>query len=87
MEKNVIIADSSELILKGLKSILQPFVENEIIFSLCFSDLYEQVEALKDIFVSEPDIEAPCLVLWNKDESDAEEVKEDIMILNLMNKQ
>lgn len=50
-------------------------------------DSNHTVEALKDIFVSEPDIEAPCLVLWNKDESDAEEVQEAIMILNLMNKE
>ena len=51
MKKNVIIADSSELILKGLKSILQPLVESEIIFSSCFSDLKDQVKALKDIFL------------------------------------
>ena len=51
MQKHVIIADSSELILKGLKSILQPFVNNEIIFSLCFSDLMEKVKELKDIFL------------------------------------
>ena len=51
MKKNVIIADSSELILKGLKSILQPFVESEIIFSSSFSELKEHVKILKDIFL------------------------------------
>ena len=51
MKKNVIIADSSELILKGLKSILQPYVDDEIIFSLCFSDLKEKVKVLKNIFL------------------------------------
>lgn len=51
MKKNVIIADSSELILKGLKSILQPFVENEIIFSLSFKDLKEKVKSLTDVFL------------------------------------
>jgi len=51
LKKNVIIADSSELILNGLKSILQPMVDSEIIFSSCFSDLKDQVKALKDIFL------------------------------------
>ena len=51
MKKNVIIADSSELILKGLKTVLQPIVDNEIIFSSCFSDLKEQVKVLKDVFL------------------------------------
>ena len=51
MKKNVIIADSSELILKGLKSIITTIVENEIIFSICFSDLKEQVKSVKDVFL------------------------------------
>jgi DNA-binding NarL/FixJ family response regulator len=51
LKKNVVIADSSELILNGLKSILQPMVDSEIIFSSCFSDLKDQVKALKDIFL------------------------------------
>jgi len=51
LKKNVIIADSSELILKGLKSILQPYVDDEIIFSLSFSDLKEKVKVLKNIFL------------------------------------
>jgi len=43
--KNVVIADNSELILKGLKSILQPFVNNEILLA---SNLLSLEECLKN---------------------------------------
>lgn len=50
-------------------------------------DSNHTTQALKNIFISEPNIQAPCLVIWHKDESDVEEVQGAIMTLNLMNKE
>ena len=49
--KNVILADSSELILKGLKSILQPLVQNDICLAINFNELKEKIKSLKNIFL------------------------------------
>ena len=48
---NLIIADSSELIVKGLRSILEPFVKNEILFAVNFSELKEKIRNLKNVFL------------------------------------
>ena len=49
--KNVILADSSELILKGLKSILQPLVQNDICLAINFNELKEKIKSLKNILL------------------------------------
>lgn len=49
--RNVILADSSELILKGLKSILQPLVQSDICLAINFNELKEKIKSLKDIFL------------------------------------
>lgn len=49
--RNVILADSSELILKGLKSILQPLVQNDICLAINFNELKEKIKSLKNIFL------------------------------------
>ena len=48
---NLIIADSSELIVKGLRSILEPFVKNEILFAVNFIELKEIIKNLKNVFL------------------------------------
>ena len=50
-------------------------------------DSNHTTKALKTMFNSNPDMEAPCLVIWWKDESDVEEVQAAIMTLNLGNKE
>ena len=50
-------------------------------------DSNHTTQALKTMFISKPDTEAPCLVVWHKDESDVEEVQGAIMTLNLGNKE
>ena len=50
-------------------------------------DSNHTTQALKTMFTSHPDMEAPCLVIWHKDESDVEEVQGAIMTLNLGNKE
>ena len=49
--KNVILADSSELILNGLKSILQPLVQNDICLAINFNELKEKIKSLKNILL------------------------------------
>lgn len=49
--RNVVLADSSELILKGLKSILQPLVQSDICLAINFNELKEKIKSLKDIFL------------------------------------
>ena len=49
--RNVILADSSELILKGLKSILQPLVQNDICLAINFNELKEKIKSLKNILL------------------------------------
>ena len=51
VNRNVIIADSSELILKGLKSVLQPLVQNDISFAINFTELKKTIKSVKDVFV------------------------------------
>ena len=48
---NLIIADSSELIVKGLRSILEPFVKNEILLAVNFIELKEKIKNLKNVFL------------------------------------
>jgi DNA-binding NarL/FixJ family response regulator len=48
---NLIIADSSELIVKGLRSILEPFVKKEILFAVNFTELKEIIKNLKNVFL------------------------------------
>ena len=51
VNRNVIIADSSELILNGLKSVLQPLVQNDISFAINFTELKKTIKSVKDVFV------------------------------------
>ena len=51
MTKNIVIADNSELILNGLKSILQPFVNNEILLFSKLASLKEYLKSTKNILL------------------------------------
>tara|TARA_B100000780_G_C21023563_1_gene410289 strand:+ start:214 stop:897 length:684 start_codon:yes stop_codon:yes gene_type:complete len=51
LTKNIVIADNSELILNGLKSILQPFVNNEILLFSKLASLKEYLKSTKNILL------------------------------------
>ena len=51
MKRNIVIADNSELILNGLKSILQPLVGEGIVSFTKFAPLKEYLKATKNILL------------------------------------
>ena len=51
MKKNIVIADNSELILNGLKCILQPLVGEQIVSFTKFAPLKEYLKATKNILL------------------------------------
>ena len=51
MKKNIVIADNSELILNGLRSILEPLVGEQIVSFTKFAPLKEYLKATKNILL------------------------------------
>jgi len=51
LKKNIVIADNSELILNGLKCILQPLVSKQIVSFTKFAPLKEYLKATKNVLL------------------------------------